>query len=173
MPLERKLRDNHSCSFLLLSVQAKVYCGHSCVWASLLRGQKVRLGILVSQKAFSPHVCWHASLNKCFQHPSQNVSLYRIRLWQTPLYSVTEAPPPPQSASCNVWLTRWGQRMCSSKVRWPIAALPAVTLTSNGSRFRCYCTPHGSPPTFKTLLLELHLPYKGTYFFIEDCIIYC
>lgn len=82
-----------------------MYPGYSCVWATSLWGQEVRLGILVSLKAFSPHVCWQASLNKFPHHPSRNVSLYRIRLWQTSLSSVAEAPPPPPSppVSCNVW----------------------------------------------------------------------
>ncbi|CAK6975811.1 SCO-spondin isoform X5 [Scomber scombrus] len=64
--------------------------------------------------------------------------------------------------------------MCPSKVRWPIPALPAVTLApiSNGSRFRCYCTSHESTPAFKTLHQGLCSPITP-YHFMEDCITNC
>lgn len=96
------IKDNGIFSFL--SSLLKLLWWQLCL-SLLTLGSEVRLGVLVSVKALSPHVCWHASLNKFPHHPSRNASLYRIRLWQTSLYSVAEAPPPPPlpPAFCTVW----------------------------------------------------------------------
>lgn len=155
--------------------QAAVYCGDSCVWGSSLWGQEVRLGRVVSLKASSSHVCWHASLNKCPHHPSRNASLYRIRLWQTSLYSVAEAAPPPQSpmASCTVWqdevrgcVRHRSAAQCLPSQLWFCQLCPMAA----GSDATVH--PMSHPPHLKTQELGLCSPYKAKHHFSEDCVAY-